>query len=282
MFGTVKPYMRILDEKNRKEYQKYYCGLCMALGKVSGVIAKFTLSNDLTFAYIVLDSLFDGHYDTQCRCIAKCGCKKNCIYHPSIADYIASMNLVLAYKKLEDDITDDNSRFAKILCRILSKDYQKIKHQYLECVEKIEKALEYEYELEHNGAGYTELADSFGQITRIVFTEMNIAEYEKATLAGLGEWIGRWIYVADAWADYDKDIKEDNFNPLKEEGQSHLSEERIEELKDYLFDCQLHMQEYVMIMGLKKNQRIIDNILHENINANIGKLLKKEEQNDKK
>lgn len=282
MFGTVKPYMRTLNEENRKEYQKYYCGLCMALGKVSGVIAKFILSNDLTFAYIILDSLFDGHYDMQCRCIAKCGRKKNCIYNPSIADYVASMNLVLAYKKLEDDIADDNSRFAKILCRILSKDYQRIKHQYLEGVEKIEKALEYEYELEHNGASYVELADSFGQITRIVFTEMKIAECEKAALAGLGEWIGRWIYVADAWADYDRDIKEDNFNPLKEDGQDHLSKEKMEELKDYLSDCQLHMQEYVTIIGLKKNQIIIDNILNDNMDANIGTLLKKEEQNDKK
>lgn len=282
MFGTIHPYGKTLDQADRDTYKKYYCGLCFALGKVSGIIAKFTLSNDLTFAYIVLDSLTQGKNELKCRCIAACGRKRKCIYHAKLADYVASMNLILAYKKLEDDVIDDHSWSANILCKLFFKSYETLKNQYSKTVCSIEKELERGYQLEREHADYKELAECFSRITREFFTNSPISELEKTALAGLGEWIGKWIYVADAWADYEQDIKEDKFNPLRIDGQDTLSKEQIHELTMYLSNCKYHIQEYIVILGIRKNIKIIDNILNENMNANIGKLLRKEEKHDKK
>ena len=54
MFGYVRPLRAELKVKTLEQYQAAYCGLCRTLGKEFGFAARFTVSYDLVFLYLLL------------------------------------------------------------------------------------------------------------------------------------------------------------------------------------------------------------------------------------
>lgn len=284
MFGTIKPYYKNLDKASREHYGYYYCGLCKALGNTSGNIGKLTLSNDLTFMYILLDSVYNVQSKVEyCRCVSRFGTKKKCIYNKEIADYIADVNIILSYEKFLDDINDDNSYRAKIMTKVFDKKYKKAVENNVDLAEKVSIALKEFYILEKSKASIYELAEAFSAVTKYILAEYKVNEVDDVILQSLGVWIGKWIYVFDAWKDYESDVKKQHFNPLIEDkSEKVLSREKVAEIKEYLKECRLHIQEYILCLGLNKNQDIIRNIIYDNFDAHIGMMLRKEDNNDKK
>ena len=49
MFGYVKPFVPELKVAQHELYRAVYCGLCRAMGRVTGQASRFTLSYDLVF-----------------------------------------------------------------------------------------------------------------------------------------------------------------------------------------------------------------------------------------
>ena len=49
MFGYVRPALALLPEADREAYQGAYCGMCHAMGRRYGALARYTLNNDLAF-----------------------------------------------------------------------------------------------------------------------------------------------------------------------------------------------------------------------------------------
>ena len=73
MFGYVtvnKPELKI---REFDEYRSWYCGLCSELKAHYGRIGQVTLSYDMTFLAMFLNSLYEPE--------EKCG-KENCALHP--------------------------------------------------------------------------------------------------------------------------------------------------------------------------------------------------------
>lgn len=56
MFGYVRPALGRLNQEQKDAYQSAYCGLCHALGKRHGLLARMTLQYDFTFLAIVLSA----------------------------------------------------------------------------------------------------------------------------------------------------------------------------------------------------------------------------------
>ena len=59
MFGYIYVNRKELSEEDRKDYQSYYCGLCQALRKSSGVKGQVLLNYDMTFLIILLSGLYE-------------------------------------------------------------------------------------------------------------------------------------------------------------------------------------------------------------------------------
>ena len=59
MFGYVTIDPSALTPEARERYQAYYCGLCRVLKRRFGNIGRLTLSNDMTFLYMLLSSLYE-------------------------------------------------------------------------------------------------------------------------------------------------------------------------------------------------------------------------------
>ena len=60
MFGYVTICEPELKVKDLKKYRAYYCGLCRVLKEEYGFMGQMTLTYDMTFAVILLSSLYES------------------------------------------------------------------------------------------------------------------------------------------------------------------------------------------------------------------------------
>ena len=67
MFGYIRPALDRLDQEQKDAYQSAYCGLCHALGRRHGWLARMTLQYDFTFLAIVLTSGGSEGEERLCR-----------------------------------------------------------------------------------------------------------------------------------------------------------------------------------------------------------------------
>ena len=65
MFGYVTIYEPELKVKDLKKYKAYYCGLCRALKEDYGFMGQMTLTYDMTFAVILLTSLYESTAEAE-------------------------------------------------------------------------------------------------------------------------------------------------------------------------------------------------------------------------
>ena len=108
MFGYVTVCEPELKVKDLKKYRAYYCGLCRTLKEDYGFMGQMTLTYDMTFAVILLSSLYENiaaHEEHRCKVHPV---KRQHMLRNEITSYTAAMNVLLAYYHMEDDWQDDH------------------------------------------------------------------------------------------------------------------------------------------------------------------------------
>ena len=214
MFGTITVNVDELKIKDYKVYRAFYCGVCQELKECHGQIARMTLTYDMTFLAILLSGLYEGNSRTE---------KRRCLIHPlrrhtcirnAYTAYAADMNLLLGYHNLEDDWKDDKSYTKKALAKILEKDYVNVREKYKRQAEAVETYMEKlkaaEEDKEQNldvTAGLT------GEMMGEIF-DWKRDEWSEE-LHCLSFYMGKFIYLMDAYEDMEKDKKKKQYNPLR-------------------------------------------------------------------
>jgi hypothetical protein len=214
MFGYINVNAKELSEESREVYQSYYCGLCRRLRSNYGAKGQMLLNYDMTFLVVLLTGLYEAK-NTECQFV--CGLhplKKRNSFENEITDYAAAMNVVLSYHNLVDDWVDDKNLSKKALADMLRKDYDRIKDSYPRQIAAVEKYMEelsaYEKQNETNidlVAGLT------GEMLGEIFAWKQDEWYDE--LKTLGFYMGKFIYLMDAYEDLDRDEKKDAYNPLR-------------------------------------------------------------------
>ena len=59
MYGYISINRQALSDEEYERYKAYYCGLCRALRERNGQLSRFTLSYDMTVAYLLLSALYE-------------------------------------------------------------------------------------------------------------------------------------------------------------------------------------------------------------------------------
>lgn len=213
MFGFVVADVENLSAEEKKIYGAYYCGLCHALKDNYGNKLRLTLNYDLTFLYLFLSSYF--HLNDEAISF-KCGLHpfspKNKIVN-GIADYCASMNVLLSSYKLMDDINDDGSVKAKMMLSSLKPALKKAEEKYPQKAEAIKASLNEIFEAEKRDEHNADVpAESFGTVMAELFDINN----NDPLLYELGKRLGRVVYIMDAAIDLKGDLKKCRYNPLVE------------------------------------------------------------------
>ena len=214
MFGNLCVYPGRLCEESAACYKSVYCGLCRSLRERHGQAAGFTLNYDMTFLVILLSSLYEPQGVTgSAVCLPHPFVKRDFIRN-RYTDYCADMNVALSYLKCLDDVKDEGRLSSSAAAAVLKKSYLSVREDWPEQCSAMEKAVnaiaEYEWQNEDN----PDLpAAAFGELLGILFSPEN--DRWKPALTSLGESLGRFIYLADACIDLDKDVKKGCYNPFR-------------------------------------------------------------------
>lgn len=272
MFGYVKINKMDLTFREYEHYRGYYCGLCKYLKDNHGEISRLSLNYDITFLILILTSVYRPKATVlEEGCIVNPFKKKKKIIN-EITEYAASMNVLLTYYKLEDNLKDDKS-IKDILAYNIYKGKLKLAHEkYPKKAEVIKNQLDILYNLEQEKNTNIDLvSNTFGNLMSEIFAYKE-DEFEK-DLRKIGFNVGKYIYLLDAYEDLDKDYKKGRYNPFIE----YI--DKREDLKiraDKLIGMSLGMlSQGVDNLNLKINTGIIENIVYSGVYLRYQNILEK-------
>lgn len=216
MFGYVIPRRDRLTEEQKARYQAAYCGLCRALKLRYGFRARFMVNYDMTFLYFLLDRS-QGKQAERCYCPARPFCKKPCLPVDDAMNYAAAMTVLLSYHKLKDTKADGGfftglgARMGLLLYRGAYRKAAALHPEedaaFCTCLERL-NALEQE-----RCGSIDRAADAFASLLKVCAAPVPEADRRPTEL--LLYHTGRYLYLTDALEDLPKDLKKDNYNPLR-------------------------------------------------------------------
>lgn len=215
MFGYIVVNRPELKIREFEAYHAGYCGLCRSLKKRYGRLGQMTLSYDMTFLALFLTGLYEPETKNGCaRCLAHPACRHS--YRENIYyDYAADMNVLLTYYKCLDDWKDERRLSAFLMLRLLGGSMRKIRGRYGEKEKRIRRLLKRLSDYEKKGiCDIDKTAGFFGGIMAELFV-CRADEWER-TLKRVGFFLGKFIYLMDAYEDIEEDLKKGRYNPLLE------------------------------------------------------------------
>ena len=289
MLGYVTAEKAELKMREYEVYSAYYCGLCKSIGERHGQVARMTLSYDFAFLALLLASLTE---DTECirqeHCLVHHIKKKNIAHKNPCIDYAADLMVLLVHYNLQDDIKDENSMKARAASLFFHHSYKKLSKTYDNICMTIEKELAELSRLESEKCGNLDMVcDSFANIMEVIFSGYGQSrdsgpEAEKSRVLGhLGRFLGKWIYLADAWDDLEEDIEKGTYNPFlyrfKYENEKSVDfRERIRENVEFSMMSSLaEVAKAYELLDIKKNKGITDNVIYFGLLRKTEQLLKK-------
>lgn len=212
MVGYITVNRQELKLREFEEYRTWYCGLCRSLKHRYGVSGQLTISYDMTFLVLLLSDLYDRTPKvSSTHCVSHPVGKKQEIRYTDVTDYAADMNVILAYYKCLDDWDDERRVDRRLFAAVLSKGKKKAGIDYGRKVALIKDRLDRLHEAEQRGETDVDTVSGyFGDILAEVFA-MEDDEWE-STLRRFGYFLGKFIYLMDAYDDLEKDEKHHRYN----------------------------------------------------------------------
>ncbi|MGN0318356.1 MAG: DUF5685 family protein [Lachnospira sp.] len=261
MYGYVVVNQQELKIREYAEYRSYYCGLCQTLKDSYGRIGQFTISYDMTFLVLLLTGLYEPEIDySEERCIAH-PFVKHPVRRSKICDYVADMNILMTYYKCVDDWQDEKKVSGKVFSSSLKSRVASIEKKYPKKSEKIKLHLKNLRELELKEEKLIDApAREFGGIMAEICDYRN-DEWQQR-LRSLGDYLGRFIYILDAYEDLEKDIKTGSYNVLKYHMKEADFDDLCEEILKGLMARGARDFEYLPIIS---NVEILKNIIYSGV-----------------
>ena len=274
MFGYVTVNKEELRIKEWNRYHAYYCGLCHALKETAGVKARMTVSYDMTFLAMLLDDLYDCEKtEGQSRCVVH-PVGKHAFVKSGASQYAARMNLLLCYDNLLDDWRDDRNVFSAAAAASIRRVRMKIAEEYPRQTRAVEQYIERLKACEEKRETNLDTASGLtGEMLGELFCWKE-DEWQK-DLRGLGFYLGKFIYLMDAFEDMEKDRKRGSYNPfLLSRGVS-----KNEELAEHILTMMAaSAAEHFERLPLVENVEILRNILYAGIWGRYEKIKAKREK----
>ena len=276
MFGYIVPLKPELKIKDYYTFKGYYCGLCFNIKKQFGNIPRLFLNYDMTFLAIFLDGLSKDKIQTKkITCITHPFKKKVIIINNDALKYASNISIALAYYKQLDDVNDNHSIKSKILKNLLTPYKNKLSAKINDSLLIIENNLKrlYNYEKDLNFSSLDEVSYPFAIIVGKLIenyphTLKNDSPDLRNELYNFGYFLGKWIYIIDAFDDLKKDIEDNKFNPInilynKNNEKYDTIKDNVKSITDMtLLNCGYSLSELIKSLDFNKNKDILDNIIN--------------------
>ncbi len=279
MFGYVNISCASITEEDKKLFSAYYCGLCKAIATKSQ-ISRLGLNNDLTFLSVMLAGVcsLEPEFKKNSRCLMHGLKKHDEVKFDKVLDYTSDMNILLVYLKICDDVEDENKLTSRGIKTVFKNSFEKIKKKYPQISSQILENLKRLSNLEKSGCGIIdEVADCFGKLLEAIFVPDFIEnEQTKKVLSWIGYNLGRWIYIADAYEDMQKDKKKNRYNPLLLIDNDNLKQD----IYDSMTYSLVNIANAYDLLDIKRNDTLIRNILYAGLPARQEGIFNKTEENN--
>ena len=167
-------------------------------------------------------------------------------------------NILLTYYQCLDDYKDDKNRKKKRFAKALKSRAERVMEKYPEKSKRIEEELKKLSELENKGEENIDLTSGcFGRIMSELFL-YKIDEWTEY-LDKMGFFLGKYIYILDAFCDYDKDMEKGRFNALKGIGKDQNTIKKM--LTLMMSECTKNYE----MLPIVENNDILQNILYSGV-----------------
>lgn len=213
MFGYITVNKGDMKFKEFDVYHSYYCGLCQSLKERHGLSGQISLTYDMTFLALLLTSLYEPETkENTTKCLAH-PFEKHLVRQNLFSDYAADMNVLFTYYKCVDDWQDDRKISKLAYGQTLKKSYRKLCALYGEKLYKIDKLMKTLSQAEQKqNYDIDYMSGLFGEIMGEIMCPKEDEWQDE--LHTLGNYLGKFIYLLDAYEDIEEDIKKKRYNPL--------------------------------------------------------------------
>ena len=271
MFGFVNVYKDLLRICDYNLFRGYYCGLCKRLGRHYNQFARLGLSYDMTFLAILLSALEDGAYTVKPeRCLVHPLQKHPVIRGDAAIDYSADVAVMLTHLKLRDDMLDEKSVKSALADVCYVRPVRKARRQYEALYAHMHTQLLKLRALEaQNCASADAVADCFGSLLARVFDRRG----DNRALHWLGYHIGRYIYIVDAFKDFEMDVTKGLYNPFAAAGRTadDIGRLRLEVQQRLTYTLQEIANAYELL-SIERNKELLDNIIYMGLRKTLDTL----------
>ena len=280
MYGYIRPVKAELKVREYEAFRSAYCGLCEALKKEYGPLARFAVNYDLTFLPMLLGCTFDGR---KKRCIAHPFRKRLCIGCDPHMKAAADFTIILAWWKLRDNYRDAGGIGilpAGLLSLLLTPAYRKAARRQKAFAERTEECLRELSRLEtEKSDSLDRTADCFARIlSGTVSGEDGASRIARETLYH----VGRCIYLMDALDDFEEDVRQGSYNPLRCRFQT--DELTVEQKKEVQTQINLSQHRAAASLALRSSDLwtpILENIVFLGIPGTVERILSGKKQTKK-
>lgn len=221
MYGYIRPDRPELKIREYERWRGTYCGLCHALSKRYGLIARLAVSYDMTLPALMRTG--SGAVACGRRCIVHPFKRRRCVCADEELSRTADMTVILAYLKLRDTVADGGF-FKRIGARLLSfvirRKYRRASAAEPEFASAAVGSLERLSKLEAApeslppSALLDESADCFACVTAAL-SLLAPEGAERRLWREMYYHIGRFVYILDAADDFPRDMRRRAFNAVK-------------------------------------------------------------------
>lgn len=279
MFGYVTICKDELKVKEYNYYRSCYCGLCASLRHRHGIAASLTLTYDMTFLCILLSALYEEEFKLHdMRCPVH-PVKKQPLRVNKMTNYAADMSILLSYHNMQDNWRDEKSIAGLAMAKALQKAYKEVAERYPRQTCAVElymnqiAACEREQDTSlDRAAGYT------GNLLRELFVFKKDMWQEH--LGNMAFYLGKFIYLMDAYEDVEKDMETGNYNPWLPVWEAEDFEVRAEAILNMMGEMAAREFEWLPIL---EHMEILRNILYSGIWTKYTAVRRKRsEQKEKK
>ena len=278
MFGYIGVNRGELKVRELERYRAFYCGLCHTLREKYGFSGQLTLTYDMTFLVLLLSSLYEmkEREDTR-RCLVH-PLKKHRQLKTRATRYAADMNLLLTYEHLEDDWMDEHSLSGRIGSLWLRGRVRRIRRRYAHKAEVFQQELEelHRYE-QKESKSLDEASGCFGRLMAELFAYKN--DSWEPYLRKLGFYLGKYIYLLDAYDDFDKDQKTGSYNVLR---QFENEQERQERTKEAMTMMIAECAGVIEFLPLLRDEGILKNIIYSGVWTRWNQILHRQKEGEYK
>jgi len=261
MFGFVSAHQETLSEEQLARYRRTYCGLCHVLGEKYGYAGRLTLTYDMTFLILLLESLYEPE---ESEGVARClphPFKAHRYVRSRFTEYAADLNLLLAYYNCEDDWQDDKNLLKHGEALLIKKHIHTLLLKYPRQGNAVVENLNLLQQAEQRQAAIDEPMNCFAALMGELFVP-DEADHWASALRKIGEALGRFIYLLDAYIDIDDDLKHGSYTPLADWKNDERFDERcLELLKNLVGEAAIAMEALPLIQDLD----ILRNILYSGV-----------------